>query len=343
MVEQPSSLEPGISVVIPVYNSEASLASLAGKLADVLPRVAGGFEVILVNDGSRDKSGKIAGQLAGRYDWIRVIDLMRNYGQHCALLCGIRAARFATVVTMDDDLQNPPEEIPKLLERLDQGFDVVYGTPRKEGHNLWRRLASWATKVALQSAMGAETARQTSAFRAFRTDLRDAFAAYRSPFVSVDVLLTWGTTRFDAVQVRHDPRRLGSSTYTFRKLMAHALTMMTGFSAVPLQLASVMGFALTGFGLVVLAYVLGRYLIQGGSVPGFPFLASLIAIFSGAQMFALGIIGEYLIRIHFRLMDRPSYVVLRGGAPRKDRGPAATPQAGIVSTGPEPGNGPAHG
>jgi undecaprenyl-phosphate 4-deoxy-4-formamido-L-arabinose transferase len=139
--------------------------------------------------------------------------------------------------------------------------------------------------------------------------VREAFANYQGPFVSIDVLLTWGTTRFAAVSVRHDPRRIGKSNYTFRKLVTHALNMMTGFSVLPLQLASLMGFCLALFGLLVLVYVLGRYLIQGGSVPGFPFLASTIAIFSGVQLLSLGIIGEYLSRMHFRIMEKPTYVI----------------------------------
>ncbi len=150
-----------------------------------------------------------------------------------------------------------------------------------------------------------------NAFRIFRTEVRKAFADYQGPFVSIDVLLTWGTKRFAAVPVRHDTRRAGQSNYTFRMLTAHALNMMTGFSTLPLQLASLTGFLFTLLGLVVLVYVVGRYLIQGGSVPGFPFLASIIAIFSGAQLFALGIIGEYLARMHFRGMGRPCSVIRR--------------------------------
>jgi undecaprenyl-phosphate 4-deoxy-4-formamido-L-arabinose transferase len=234
---------------------------------------------------------------------------MRNYGQHNALLCGIRAARFEVIVTIDDDLQNPPEEIPRLLAKLAEGCDVVYGTPLKDAHGLLRDFASRITKFALQNAMGAETARQVSAFRAFRTQLRAAFAEYRGPYASVDVLLTWGTNRFSAVTVRTDPRAFGTSNYTIRTLIAHALNMMTGFSTLPLQFASMVGFAFTFIGMAVLTYVMVRYFLNGGSVPGFPFLASIIAIFSGAQLFALGVIGEYLSRIHFRMMDRPPYAV----------------------------------
>jgi undecaprenyl-phosphate 4-deoxy-4-formamido-L-arabinose transferase len=179
------------------------------------------FELILVNDGSRDKSWTVVQSLAAQHKWIRGISMMRNYGQHNALLCGIRAARFDTIVTMDDDLQNPPAEVPKLLAKLDEGLDVVYGTPQMEQHGLLRDLASQMTKMALQGAMGAQTARSVSAFRAFRTRLRGAFHEYRSPYVSIDVLLTWATTRFAAIKVQHDPRRIGKSNYTMRQLMRH--------------------------------------------------------------------------------------------------------------------------
>jgi undecaprenyl-phosphate 4-deoxy-4-formamido-L-arabinose transferase len=298
-----------ISVVIPVYNSEAILPELIKQLGEVLPSLTEDFEIILINDGSLDQSWRVVCELADTIPWVNGIDLMRNYGQHNALLAGIRAARHEIIVTMDDDLQHPPEEIPMLLRVLDEGFDVVYGTPQKEQHGIVRNLASRVTKLALQSAMGAEIARKVSAFRAFRTQLRDSFGDYKSPFLSIDVLLTWGTTRFSSLPVRHNSREIGSSNYTIGKLISHALNMMTGFSTLPLQIASLMGFAFTIFGLGVLVYVVGRYLILGYSVPGFPFLASIIAIFSGAQLFALGVIGEYLARMHFRLMARPPYSV----------------------------------
>lgn len=298
-----------LSIVIPVYNSEQALPILCERLSTVLPDVAHQFEVILVNDGSRDGSWAVITDMVARYPFVRGFGLMRNYGQHNALLCGIRAAQYALIVTMDDDLQHPPEMIAPLLARLNEGYDVVYGVPIHEQHGFLRDLASQITKLALQSAMGASIARNVSAFRILRTQLREAFAAYRSPYVSLDVLLTWATTRFSAVQVQHKPREFGQSNYTFRKLVTHAFNMMTGFSTLPLQVASFVGITFAGFGVLVLTFVVGRYLLFGGSVAGFPFLASVIAIFSGAQLFALGIIGEYLARMHFRMMDRPTYTV----------------------------------
>lgn len=308
---------PSLSVVVPVYNSEGSLRPLVERLEPVLRAIATDFELVLVNDGSRDGSWRVVEDLARGHPWIRGYDLMRNYGQHNALLCGIRAARSGLVVTMDDDLQHPPEEIPKLLAEIARGSDVVYGTPAKESHGILRDLASQATKLALQKSMGAATARRVSAFRAFRADVRDSFADYRGQYVSIDVLLTWGTTRFASVVVRHDARTIGASNYTLRKLMTHALNMVTGFSAVPLQLASIVGFACTLLGVVILAYVVWTKLVRGSPVEGFTFLASMIAIFSGAQLFALGVLGEYLARMHFRMMDRPTYTVRGTAAERR--------------------------
>ena len=297
-----------ISVVTPVYNGEASVGELCRRLAEVLPRISAQHEVILVNDGSRDRSWETISELCSRSSAVRGLNLMRNYGQHNALLCGIRAAKYDLVVTMDDDLQHPPEEIPRLLARLEEGFDVVYGAPKAEQNGLMRALASRITRLALSAAVGSDVAKNVSAFRAFPTQLREAFAAYQSPFVSIDVLLTWATTRFGATAVAFQPRHSGSSNYTFTKLVRHAFDMMTGFSTAPLQLASLIGFTCTLFGLAVFIYVFVRFCLEG-SVPGFPFLASIIAIFSGAQLFALGVIGEYLARMHFRSMKRPAYVV----------------------------------
>jgi glycosyltransferase involved in cell wall biosynthesis len=309
MVGDSRTITTGISVLVPVFNSELSLADLIARLDPVLCKTGEKFEAVLVNDGSRDASWDVIGSLSRSHNWIRGIDLMRNYGQHNALLCAIRAARFDKIVTLDDDLQNPPEEIPLLLGEIQRGADVAYGYPRQQHHGLLRDLASEITKLALQRTMGAKTARRVSAFRAFRTELRAAFDRYEGPFVSIDVLLTWATSSFATVEVRNDPRKAGRSNYTVGKLINHALNMLTGFTTLPLQLASFCGFGLTAFGAAVLFFVIGEYLLRGTSVPGFPFLASIIAIFSGAQLFALGIIGEYLGRLHMKTMEKPAYTV----------------------------------
>ncbi len=299
---------PSISVVIPVYNGSETLAPLAEQLAVVLPQISDRFEVIMVNDGSPDDSWRVISHLRQQYPWLRGVNLMRNYGQHNATLCGVREARCEVTVTMDDDLQHPPEEIPSLVAKLRDGFDVVYGIPQKRPHSWWRNGFSVLIKRLLAQVMGIRTIRDIGAFRAFRTRLRQAFANYGNPNVILDVLLSWGTSRFATVTVNEKPREVGQSNYNFLKLFRVAMVVLTGFSTVPLRLASMLGFGFTLFGVIIFLYVFIVTLSQG-SLPGFPFLASIISLFSGTQLFALGIIGEYLARVFDRSMDHPAYVI----------------------------------
>jgi glycosyltransferase involved in cell wall biosynthesis len=296
-----------LSIVIPAYKSSAILLFLISRLEAVLLPSPHRYEILLIDDGSMDDTWNTIDQLTRTHESLRGISLTRNYGQHNALLCGIRAARGAVIITMDDDLQHSPEDIPELLAEIAKGYDVVYGTPVAEQHGVWRNLASQVAKMALQVALGVHAARSVSAFRAIRTSLRECFADYRAPSVTIDVLLSWGTTRISAIPVHHAPRHSGTSHYSVGRLLAHAFNMITGYSGLPLRLASLMGFTMTLFGIGILGYVIGRYFWLGNPVPGFPFLASIIAIFSGAQLFSIGIIGEYVARLHFRMMDRPSY------------------------------------
>ena len=271
---------PAISVVVPVYNGAATLSELVHRVDESL--AGRRFELVLVNDGSGDDSWERIEALARDRDHVRGLDLMRNYGQHNALLAGIRAARGSAVVTIDDDLQNPPEEIPKLLDRLaEDGVDVVYGSAAEQHYGFWRGLGTRLSKLALRVAIGSDVAPRVSAFRAFRTDLRQAFAGFEAPYVSIDVLLNWGASRYAFVDVEHRARDVGRSSYSFGRLATHALNVLTGFSTRPLRWASLLGLAFTLFGVAILVLVVVRSLVEE-SVPGFPFLASVIAIFSGA-------------------------------------------------------------
>lgn len=304
------------SFVIPVYGSSGSLSELLARINLTFNEGEIPFEIVFIEDCGGDDSWSMIESLVRLDNRVCGIRLSRNYGQHNALLCGIRAAKGEIIITLDDDLQHPPEEIPKLIEKINEGFDVVYGPPDKEQHGILRDLASQITKFSLASAMGAANARQANALRVFRTQLRDAFVDYQSPTVNIDVLLSWSTSSFTAVRVRHEPRRSGPSGYTFRKLVSHAMNMMTGFSSQPLQYASIIGVLFGFLGILILFYVLFTWIIYGSSVPGFAFLASLIAIFSAAQLLALGIMGEYLSRMHFRSMNRPAYHVREVSLPR---------------------------
>lgn len=295
-----------ISIVVPVYKGGMFLELLAAELRKTLSSIAQEYEIIFVNDGSPDNSWEIIQSLAEKYEEVKGVGLMRNYGQHNATLCGVRVARHETTITMDQDLQHLPEDIPLLLAKLEDGYDVVYGSPKKLPQGFLRNLLTAGIKRILASVMGIPSVKNISAFRAFRTDLRDAFTNFQSPTLTIDVLLSWGTVRFTSVQV--NIAHAEHSNYSFGSLVRAALLILTGYSTRPLRFASWIGFAMTIFGLLIFAYVLYIYFLVG-SLPGFPFLASIIALFSGAQLFALGIFGEYLARMFDRSMDRPTYVV----------------------------------
>jgi glycosyltransferase involved in cell wall biosynthesis len=295
-----------LSIVVPVYRGETLVEPLVERLRKSLSAVSKKYEVILVNDGSPDDSWEVIERLAGKYNWVRGIRLMRNYGQHNATLCGVRLARYEVTITMDQDLQHPPEEIPVLLAELEKGFDVVYGSPKKLPQGFIRNLLTATIKRTLSNIMGINSVKNISAFRAFRTDLRSAFENFQSPTMIIDVLLSWGTTRFTSVPV--DITEASSSNYNFASLIKATLLILTSYSTRPLRFASWIGFVMTLFGLGIFVYVLVIYFTVG-SLPGFPFLASIIALFSGAQLFALGIFGEYLARMFDRSMDRPAYVI----------------------------------
>ena len=295
------------SVVIPVYYGADTIVSLCERLEAIMPKYFAEYEIILVDDGSPDDSWTVIESLAERYPSVRGIRLMRNFGQHNALLCGIREARFPITITMDDDLQHPPEQIPLLLEEYERGYDVVYGIPKKLPHSWWRNIGSRMSKWVLSKVMRIPI-QDIGAFRIFKTDLRKAFEKYASPDVYIDPMLAWGTTKFSHVMVDEEKRVVGKSNYTFSTLVRAALLILTGYSTMPLRFASTIGFIFIIFGFGVLIYVLVISLTLG-SVPGFPFLASLISLFAGVQLFSLGIMGEYIARMYDKSSDRPTYIV----------------------------------
>ncbi len=300
--------KPGASVIIPVYNGEETIVPLTERLIKVLPDLFGSYEIILVDDCSPDGSWNVVKKLQSDHpETVRAFHLSRNFGQHNATLCGIRAARYEICITMDDDLQHPPEQLPLLVEEFEKGYDVVYAVPKKLPHSWWRNLGSKMTKIILGKIMGIPI-REIGAWRVFRTSLRDAFADYRSPEVYIDPLLSWGTKNFSHVYVEEDKREIGKSNYSFAKLVKASLLILTGYSTAPLRFASMLGFFFMLFGFAILIYVLAVF-FSLGSTPGFPFLASIISIFAGVQLFTLGIIGEYLARVYDRASDRPPYVI----------------------------------
>lgn len=296
----------GVSVVVPTYKSPTTLAELVARIAAVN---LGEYEVIVVDDGNDDSTWSEILQLSQTNSSVIGLRLGRNYGQHSAILAGVRRAKFSQIVTLDDDLQNPPEDIPKLLAELKPGVDVVYGVSSEVRQNLFRRFTSKFTKAVFAKVLGFKSAISISSFRAFRAQLKEGFAGDLGPHVSLDALLTWSTSRFSTVEVSHHPRRVGKSNYSLGKLIRFMLDTATSYSTRPLRLATTIGFITTLFGLLMLIWVVGNAVFVGDSVPGFPFLAASIAVFSGVQLVVLGILGEYLGKIHFRAMNKPTFSV----------------------------------
>lgn len=298
-----------LSIVIPVYRSALILPQLVGRINKVLDDLGAEAEIVLVNDGSPDQSWEVIKALRVKCSRLRGINLMRNYGQHAALLAGINESSGAIIVTMDDDLQTPPEEMPKLLNELAKGFDLVYGIRKREQHGRVRNLLSIATKRLMNRLLGVGVATSISSYKAFRSELKHTFKGHTGPVVFIDAMLCWGTTNISKVVVEHQQRLAGISGYNFTRLVLHAISMATSFSQKPLQMASLIGMTATAFGVFLFAYVIFEYVFLGVPVRGFTFLAAVLTFFAGVQLFVLGVIGEYLAHMHQKLIGMPGYSV----------------------------------
>ena len=303
------NLEIGISLVCPVYCSAQTLRILVDQICACLNGVYK-FEILLIDDRSPDSSWLEILQISRENSAVRGIRLGRNVGQHGALLAGIRKARFDKIVTIDDDLQNPPSEVIKLVQTLDSNGGVVYGVSSDVKQKMWRKASSIGAKQLFKKFLGFDSAVNISSFRAFETNLRNAFSGEIGPSVSIDSLLTWSTSTFCSIDVQHHPRLQGKSHYSFRKLVRFMIDTATGYSVVPLRLATTLGSIVTIFGFVMFLWVTLRPLLTGVTVPGFPLLAASLAIFAGTQLLVLGILGEYIGKMHFRVMNKPSYVIV---------------------------------
>lgn len=282
-----------MSVVVPVYNSASTLPTLVERIECVLTIVSPSFEIVLVDDASHDASWAVVRELAGTNPRVRGIHLARNSGQHNAVLAGLRAARGDVIVTLDDDLQHPPEEIPSLLGGLADGVDLVYGTPRRETHGWYRDAGSRIAKHGLR-LLGWADATEVSDFRALRREVSDALAEVHGPGVSLDGALTWVTANVRHVPVEHQPREEGRSNYRLGSLVDYATAMATAHGAAPLRMVAFAGAGMASAG--ALRRARGR-------------ASGTALVLGGVQLVATGIVGEYVGRILPRVSGRPTYVI----------------------------------
>lgn len=322
-----------VSVVIPVYGGEKTIGPLVEGLAEVFEANEERWEVILVCDRPRDDSWTVARELAERFETVSAVRLLRNFGQHPATLLGIRRARGRTIMTMDEDLQHDPKDVPAVLAASRERTAIAYGTFQEPRHGLWRNLTSKLTKWFLARYVGPGIANHATAFRAFPAELREAFATYRGERVAIDVLLSWSGAPIHTVPCRHAPRAAGESGYTFKKLVGYLADLLVGYSIAPLRLASSLGLLTVVLALALAVWVVIAFVVFGREVPGFAFTAVSIAVFAGVQLLALGVIGEYLGRLYFDHLGRPQYLVAEvvevagqsdPGAPGAERGTVST-------------------
>jgi glycosyltransferase involved in cell wall biosynthesis len=307
-----------VSVVVPCYRSASVLPRLVERLNAVLPDIHPDHEIVLVVD-STDATWDAARALALEFGHVQAIRMARNYGQHNALIAGIRAATGERIITMDDDLQHPPEELPKLVAALTDDLDLVYAVPETEEHGPLRNLTSWGAKnFVMGRTMGIPNADVLGALRIFRTFLRSGFDQVSGPHVSVDIVLSWTTTRVGSVVVRMDRRTEGRSGFTLKSLTTHAINMILGYSTKPLRLVTYLGFCIGVCGLLLTARLIWLYFTGDTKVAGFTTLASLVTIFSSAQLIGIGVLGEYLGRVHAHGMGRPTYVIRETTAQRRN-------------------------
>ena len=296
-----------VSVVVPVFNSEATLAPLVERLRAALA-ARYDLEVVLVNDGSADASADACRRLAEQYSWVRFVGLSRNFGEHNAVMAGLRYATGDYAVVIDDDFQNPPEEVAALVEKLREGYDVVFSRYPTKHHSAFRNFGSWLNNAVASVLLDKDRDLYLSSFKAINRFLIDELRRYDGPYPYVDGLILRVTGNVGTQEVVHRPRAHGRSNYTMARLVRLWLNMFTSFSILPLRVASLAGlaFALCGL-LLAVVFVVER--IANPELPaGWASLAVIVLVVAGVQLFAIGMIGEYLGRLYLKDNGRPMFV-----------------------------------
>lgn len=296
-----------LSVVIPVYRSESMLIELYNRLIRTLMRIHTSFEIIFIDDGSPDSSWQTLCRLFKKDKRVRLIQLTRNFGQHNAIMCGFAHTKGSYVVTLDDDLQNPPEEIPKLVHKIKEGYDIVYGEYALKKHSLMRNIGSSLVQYVYRNIF--QVAGNLTSFRIIKYEIVKEILSYNRNYTFIDGLLAWHTKNIGYVRVRHDVRKSGKSNYNPAKLFILTLNMVTNFSIFPLQLAFIGGFLFAILGLLLAVFYFFKKILFGIPVTGFTSIIIAILIFSGVQLVTIGLIGEYIGRIHMNINQKPQFTI----------------------------------
>jgi len=302
--------KPDVSVVIPVYNEEESLPALFARLYPAFDALKTPYEIVFVDDGSRDRSrAMLADQHAKRPDVTRVILFNGNFGQHRAILAGFAHVRGERVMTLDADLQNPPEEVGKLLAKMDEGYDYVGSIREKRDDKLWRRAASRAMNWLRERITRIRMTDQGSMLRAYSRRVVDTINQCQEMNTFIPALAYSFAQHPTEVVVKHEERAAGESKYSAYRLIRLNFDLMTGFSVVPLQLFSMLGMVVSLASALLVVVLAARRLIIGPEEGGLFTLFGVAFFFIGIALFGIGMLGEYIGRIYQEVRQRPRYLI----------------------------------
>jgi polyisoprenyl-phosphate glycosyltransferase len=297
------------SVIVPVFNEEGNVEALATRVVATMEALGASFELLFVDDGSSDGTPGVLRGVAARDPRVRVVRFTRNYGQEAAVEALYLNARGRWLIQMDGDLQHPPEEIPRLIAKKDEGYDVVYGVRQKRQDALFRVAASRAMQWTMRSMMEIELPDDVSTFRLMSAPVARLVAALPERRKFFSALLVWSGARIGTVNVSHAPRHAGATHYGFTKLLNHTFDLIVGFSSKPLRYIGTLGFVFAIVGLGLGLWVIARKLLWDYGMMGWPSLFAAVVILGGMQLIATSVIGEYIARIYVQAQARPLYNV----------------------------------
>jgi len=302
-------MTPYISIVIPVYNEEGNLGNLFDRLYPVMQGIGKPFEIIFTDDGSSDRSLELLKMLAKAHPEVRVVEFNGNFGQHMAIMAAFEISRGEIIVTLDADLQNPPEEIPKLIAAVEQGHDVVGSIRQQRQDSFFRRMASLSVNIITRKMTGMQMSDYGCMLRAYHRNVVDNINRCDESSTFIPALAQTFAANPGEVAVAHAERTEGESKYSLYKLIRLNFDLMTGFSVVPLQIFALMGILTSLFAVAFAGFLLVRRFIVGAEVEGVFTLFAILFFFIGITIFGIGIVGEYVGRIYQEVRRRPRYVV----------------------------------
>lgn len=300
---------PDFSVVIPVYNSEASLENLCFRIDQVFKKLNKAYEIILIDDSSIDKSWNIMNTLRNNNKNIKIIQLMKNFGQHNALICGFHHVSGKYIITMDDDLQNPPEEIPKLVNELEKGFDSVIGALDAKQDSFYKKAGSFLIGYMNSKIFNKPKELKLSSFRIMTRAVTDEIRKLKTPYPYISGMLLSVTRNIGNVTVRHERRKYGKSTYNLRKLIRLSFNLIINYTSLPLRVLTLFGIAIATLSLCMGSFFIFKKLLNDAIVPGWTSVVVLLSFFNGMLLAVLSIMGEYLARIVSEISNKQQYII----------------------------------